>query len=224
MKHFALIGLIILTIGCQRQSKIVVNMGSDTLMINNKVFYIDSISEITYNSTVDKELIGSQVIEADTSKIIINQDSITIIAENDSMIVYKNDTSDGESRVIFEYVNTIKQYDLVHIKGIYWEWTVDYLITLKNGKETALWEAPMFSPNGQYIICSSADLEAMEMNNGIQLFKNKQGNIEIIFEKLIENWEPEEIKWESDSVILIKRAKLDNNYNKHFDYLKMRII
>jgi hypothetical protein len=195
----------------------------DTLRIGKNVYYLDTIPEATYYSLKNMSVFDPQTESQDSVHIKIRKGSIVVISENNKRIIYKDDSIVGESRAIYEYKNTIKKYNLIHVKGHFWEWTADFLISLKDGKETVLWGNPNFSPSGKYIICSSADLEAMEMNNGIQLFSNSQGNLEIIFEKLIDNWEPIETKWETDSTILIKRATLDKDYNKTYDYLRMKL-
>jgi hypothetical protein len=200
-------------------------MHYDTLMINNRVYYLDSISKATYYSVSTEDLIGETIMAADQSEIKINQDSIIIFTKNKCMVVFRNGALDGESRAVYEYISSFKQYDLVYIHGNFWEGTKDYLINLKNGSKTTLWRFPLFSPSGKYILSYSADLEIMEMYNGIQLFKNTDGIIEPVFSKLIDNWEPYEIKWETDSTILIKRAKFDSKHEEHFfDYLRMKII
>jgi hypothetical protein len=190
----------------------------DTLSINNIVYQLDSISEFTYNSVRPYNLIKSKSI--DTNLIKISKDGIAIVTAG-KIVMYKNDTAHNESLEEYRYVDTYPEIGSVHIKATYWEWFRDFLVSLKSGKEIELWGNPIVSPNKKYVISNSADLVACEMPNGIQLFKIVEGGFKKIFEKEIENWEPYEIKWESDTSIVIKIAKLDNSYSRHFSYRRM---
>ncbi len=197
---------------------------SDTLMINDKMYCFDSISESYYNSINFKFPLMSDTLPIDTSVVKLMSNGIQIKTKGKD-VFFKNDTSDNDSRVIYSYIKTIANVGLVHINGIFWEWTADYLINLKNGEQTILWEKPILSPNKKMIICCSADLVATEMPNGLQLFKIENGVVKKVFEKEIEieRWGPSEPKWESDSTILLKRVKVDNNYNEIYDYVRMKV-
>jgi|WetSurMetagenome_2_1015567.scaffolds.fasta_scaffold308669_1 hypothetical protein len=192
----------------------------DTVMINNRIFKLDSIPETTYSSINTRTIKWTTSI--DTSLLRIFADNI-IVKVADSAIVFKSDTSYGESLVKYKYGCTFPEINLIQIHASYWEWSREFLINYKNGEKIILWGNPNISPNKKHIISSSADLVACEMPNGIQLFKIGDGKIENIFEKEITKWEPSEIKWESDTSILIKIAIVDSEYQRHFTYRRMII-
>ena len=218
MKNLLLLGLILTIVSCNPKPATRSKNFGDTLLINNKVYQLDSISELTYNSKSVTPLIMS----TDSTFIKISSDSI-ILRTNDRVVTYKNDTIHNESMVKYHCVGIYPEIGFIHVKAAYWEWTRDFLVNFKDGHETELWSDPIVSPNKSQIISNSADLVATEMPNGIQLFKLENGELKKVFEKEIIKWEPYEIKWESDTSIFIKVAKLDNEYNRHFSYKRMII-
>ena len=224
MKHCTIaFFLLVLIISCNSKQKNPQSDNcSDTLMINNKMYCFDSISESYYNSINFRFPLKSDTVPIDTSVVKVMSYGIQI-KTNGKEVFLKNDTADNDSRVIYSYIKTIANIEFVHIKGVFWEWTTDYLINLKTGDNTVLWEQPILSPNKKLIISCSADLVATMMPNGIQLFKIDNGVIQKVFEKEIEKWGPSETKWESDSTILIKRLKVDDKYNEKYDYVRMKI-
>lgn len=224
MKHFFItLFLLVLIISCNNERKNPQSDNcSDTLMINNKMYCFDSISESYYNSINFKFPLKLDTVSIDTSVVKVMSYGIQI-KTNAKEVFLQNDTSDNDSRVIYSYIKTIANIGFVHIKGVFWEWTTDYLINLKTGENTVMWEQPILSPNKKLIISCSADLVATMMPNGIQLFKIDNGVIQKVFEKEIVKWGPSETKWESDSTILIKRLKVDDKYNESYDYVRMKI-
>jgi len=188
---------------------------SDTLMIDGKMFNLIPIDESYFKSIRNKP----EKIKPNES-VVINSDSI-IIKCNEKEVVLKNDTTDGDSMVTYEYRTILPEIGYVHIKALCWEWTEDILINLKNGKQFTFWLDPIVSPNNKLIVSSCFDLEAQFMPNGIQLFKIQGDSIVKIFDKEISDWGPEEVKWESDTSIVIKRAIPDNNMNYRYDFVRM---
>lgn len=219
MRTFIYFTTILLMIACSSsKTDVFTNQHSDSLIIGDKIFYLDSISESDYKKCKYKMLIK----EPDTNLIVINPDSIIIKSEAKNVIL-KNDSTHGESMVTFEFKAIIPQPGYVHIKGFHWEWTTDRYINLKTGFETYFWDNPILSPKKNLVVAYSSDLVAGFMPNGLQLYKITQDTIIKIFEKEITEWGPHEVKWESDSSITIKRVKLDKEYNPSYDYLRMII-
>jgi hypothetical protein len=220
MNYLSLIGLFFWIISFHPKSDNKVIGNRDSLMINDKAYFLDSITESYYNSVTDK----GEIKSIDTSIIKIYPDSITI-KTSEKLVVLKNDTSVSESFKKYRYEGTFSGIGFVHIHGDFWESSGDLLISLKNGTINFFWGRPKLSPDQSMIISYNVDLGPRYMSNGIQLFKVENGPIKNVFETEIENWGPKEIKWESDSTILIKRVKVDftNEYKEFFDYRRMKI-
>jgi hypothetical protein len=218
--YLGLIGFFIWMCLCNPQPVHSQVINRDTLLINDKIYFLDSIPESYYNSITD----NSEITSIDTSIIKIYPNSITI-KTSEKLVVLKNDTSVSESFKKYHYEGSFSGIGFVHILGYFWESSGDLLINLKNGNITFFWGSPKLSPDQSMIVSGNVDLGPMYMPNGIQLFQIKNSQIINVFETEIENWGPKEIKWESDSSIVIKRVKVDfaGGYKEYYDYRKMKI-
>jgi len=219
MKTIIILLGLALFISCNDQKvEVTTSLHADSLLIGDDLYYLDSISE----SDFKRIRTNNQANKVDTSLINVYKDSILIrtISKN---VVYKNDSTDGESMVSYEFKSIIPELGYVHIKGLHWEWTTDWFINIKSGAETYFWDNPVLSPNKQNVITFSCDLEASFMPNGIQLYKINADTITQVFEKEIDNWGPEEVKWESDTSLVIKRLRLDKDMQPKYDYLRLKI-
>jgi len=192
----------------------------DTLIINQKIFRLEPISDSLYFSESDAYIEG--INNMDTNLVQVKNIGIKIKVA-DSILFLKNDTSHNESRVQYDFGKIFPELNLVQIHASYWEWSREFLINYKSGQQAILWGNPKISKNKELLLSSSADLVVLEMPNGIQLFEIRNGQIKLVFEKEISNWEPEEIKWESDTSILMRIAIVDHDYKKHFTYRRMII-
>ncbi|WP_243349475.1 hypothetical protein [Parabacteroides sp. FAFU027] len=219
--------LIILTTACNHKKadlpKADVRPPFDTLMINGKVYALDSISENYYNSVHYKYPSDQDTIPLDTNRIKQTKEGIKIHLQNNQIIFLKNDSTEQHSPFYHEYIKTLSHIPYVHVNAQYSEYSYELFINLKNGTKMELWEPPLFSPSKKYFVCASSDLIACFEENGIQLYKEKNGGFDKVFEKEILDWGPDEVKWENDSCLVIKRAKVDKTENLQFDYVRLRL-
>jgi hypothetical protein len=211
--------LILLINACtQFQNGTVTGRHKDSLQIGKQNYYFDSISEDYFSSV--KEYNSQNKL--DTGIVSIYSDSI-IINSNSRKVCFRNDTVEGESMVTYGLVSIISDPGYVHIKGTHWEWTTDHYINIRTGMVTEFWDSPILSPNKDRLLAYSSDIDAGFMPNGIQLFKISPDTIIKLFEKEIDAWGPDKVKWESDTSVIIKRFKLDKNMQSHYDYLRLLI-
>ena len=196
----------------------------DSLTIENETFYFDSITRFEYEKLKYDGLKNIDTLIIDTTRIKIKKDTISIFPLNGKTVTFINDTVESEDMVKYKYLKTIKSCNSILIVASYWESYSYYLVNILNGQNTKLWDLPNFSPNNKFIISSSAYLDYADMPNGFQLFKVETDGIKLIFDKGLDDWEANEIKWKSDSTIYIKRAKLDKGGDRIYDYLTTRII
>jgi len=190
---------------------------SDTLLIDGNSYFLNPIDESWFKSIKHKPEKATP-----DEAIIISPDSI-IIKCIANQVVLKNDTSDGDSMVRYEYLATLPEIGYVHVKAWCWEWTEDFFVNLKNGRQFYFWSDPIVSPNNKLIVSYCMDMDAQFMPNGLQLFKIEGDSIVKIFERKISDWGPEEVKWESDSSIVIKRGIPDDNMNYVLDFVRMSL-
>ncbi len=188
----------------------------DSLEIGGQYYYLDSIGADYF----ERVTIPAIQVKPDTGIVHIYPDSI-VVKSNAKNVCFKNDTSEGESAVTYAFIAMYLNQGYVHIAGTHWEWTSDHVINIRTGSDTECWEDPVLSPGKDKFFVFSSDLVAGFMPNGIQLFTVNADTIVKVFEKEIESWGPEQAKWESDTSVLIKRLKLDDNMQSHYDYVRM---
>lgn len=214
---FYLLTLALLLASCSQSKPVTeTRQHTDSLRIGSQTIYIDSISanEFLRVKTPQANQNGNSDL------VSVFPDSIVIKAA-EKEVVYRNDTTEGDSSVSYEFAALIANPGYVHLKGSHWEWTTDRYVNLKTGVETLFWDNPTLSPNKQKLLAYSCDLEAGFMENGIQLYRIDSDTIQQVFEKELEDWGPAEMKWDSDTSLVVKRLRVDAEMNVSYDYLRL---
>lgn len=227
MKYLSVILLLafIASCRCSNEPKDQSNIPVDTLLVGAKKILLYPISKREFESVEYDGIKGIDTIPLDTSKISILKDAIIIHCENGKVVRLINDTSDGDTYVNYHYKGTIKSCKTVVVEGVYYEWMAFKMISLTSGRITEIMDLPNFSPAGTFMISSFSDLISGEMPNGIELYKVDKEKIYNIFRCDLTDWGPQEIKWQSDSVIFIKRIFLQgDDYKESYDYVKANLV
>ncbi|MBF0543695.1 MAG: SH3 domain-containing protein [Candidatus Riflebacteria bacterium] len=90
------------------------------------------------------------------------------------------------------------------------EWYHYILVNEKDGEEIVLKENPVFSPKKEYFFCSLLD----NMNgSGFQIFKIEGKNAKNVYEIEVDDWNPENAKWDSETEISLTQHVLKNQEN-----------
>jgi hypothetical protein len=224
MKYCIVLILLISLFSCNQEPVNTTVQPYDSLVINSRMQYFDSVGASAYNSTRYIYPIADDTIPMAESKVKANREGVEISLDNGGKLTFNNATAGSKSFVLYRYNKILKPYRLVHITEFHNGWTINFLIRLKDGWRVDLWSAPSFSANREWFYTYSADLKTRDMPNGIQLFRIQGEIINKVFEKTVDDWEPGEMKWESDSTILIKRMKYDTTGKPHSDQIRMKIM
>jgi hypothetical protein len=200
-------------------------INSDTIVINNKVFNLDSISEMDYKHE-NKPKILEQRTEFIDDTTNVSRDSLrlTFHLKNGSDSILTNDTSDnGDKHIRFTYLESCPNIDYWLIKITYYEGGEYMLLDKENGNKMYLWSKPIFSPDKKHFITNSCDLEAGYDANGFQLFEVKNKNIKECWSKAITDWGPSEIFWKNDSTLFIEQTRFGHDYSNKISNKEMII-
>lgn len=226
MKYIYVLLLIVFIASCRCSSEPQdqANTPVDTLMVGTKKILLYPIAKSDFEAVKYDGINGIDTIPLDTSKIRIVKDTITIHCENGKVVKLINDTIESDAMVGYEYLYSIKSCNSAFFRGIYYEWTAVTMVSLISGRRTEIVDVPNFSPTGKFMISSYSDLVSGEMPNGIELYKADNDVIKTVFACELEDWGPEEIRWQSDSVIFIKRLHLDDKYKESYDYVKANLV
>lgn len=226
MKYLYVLLLIVFIASCRcsNEPKDQANIPVDTLMVGAKKILLYPITKsdfeaVKYDGTKDYDS-----IPFDPERILATEDTLRISCDNGEIVTFLRDTNDGEGLSSYAYAGTLKSCKSVSVAGYFWEWLCYYLVSVTDGHKTQLLYMPNVSPSGNFIVCSFADLEAQFVTNGIELYKVNNGSVREVFKVEIADWGPEEIRWQSDSVIFIKRLHLDKKYKESYDYVKANLV
>lgn len=82
----------------------------------------------------------------------------------------------------------------------------DYLlIHARSGKQFALQERPVISPDGLRIVTASAGLSGMSSGNAVQIWRIQPRGLELEFELSPKDWEPSDPQWRSNRTIRLRQ-------------------
>lgn len=218
--------ILIIFIGCtSKKTSDNENINKDTLIINNTVFLLDSANieefKSLHNQNVD--YYNTEKID-DTINVSRDSSKLTFHLRNGADSILVNDTTeDWGNFVNYNYIKSYKNIDYWLIEAIFYEGRLYLLLDKENGNKIWIWGAPIFSPNNKYFITNSCDLQAAYDPNGFQLFEIKNNKVIKSWEKEINDWGPDEIKWKDERTILIKKLKYDTNNKELYSYKSMKI-
>jgi hypothetical protein len=206
----------------------VFTQGRDTVLINNKVFYLDSIPKSLFKTAEKTKFIeGENEIIDDTSNVSRDSLLLTFHLKNGSDLVLKNDTSQDYSNYIaYNYLSSLATIDYWLLRISYYEGRAYMLVDKENGKKIDIWGEPVFSPSNKYFICYSFDMEAAYDPNGMQLFEIRGRKVNEKWSYLISDWGPSEIRWKNDTIIYLEQAIMDyeNSPDGYIETYKSMII
>ena len=134
-----------------------------------------------------------------------------------------DDIEQGE----YLYHGYLPQFGYHVVEAHLYERTQWYLLN-KRGKQLAFYEAPIYSPDMEYLVVASPGIEYSVYPNEIQLFRFENGNWRQVWklEPSVEpaTWEPDEIGWLSDSTLLLKKKMYNGkNPGTTFTYSKLLV-
>lgn len=191
----------------------------DTIQIGNKTFLMYAMAE----SPFDPE----PTIEADSAKDIHAKrkgKELIITADNGKKVVLTDKPDidrDGENYTIYTYTGyqpDIKQHS---INGTYYESMDFLLVSQTNGETVTTWGPPVIAPDKKHFICSSYDLDADILPNGLQLYSCLNGIITPEGEISLEKWGPGQIKWQDNNTLIVEYITLDSAMAKVIKPVKL---
>jgi hypothetical protein len=199
----------------------------DTLVINNQVYYLDSISynefdtipAMSFNENED-EIINDPSVTR-TSKLVLN-----FKLKNSQQIVLQSDTTESENFVVYRYLETLPDLNYWLLRIDYYEGGEYALIDQENGEQISILGKPSLNKTRQYAIASSFSPEGAYDANGIQLFKVENGKLKLLWTKNLTDWSPSIVKWADENTIVMEKSQNspESNADLLLSYKKMKVI
>jgi hypothetical protein len=135
--------------------------------------------------------------------------------------------TDNDDQVQYEYLGYAAALKYHLVVCHYWEGYECNLVG-DNGQKVALPNEPTFSPDLHSLVVYSAGIEVSYMENTIQVFRLYNGRWQPVWqiEPSVEQatWEPQEVRWLSNSTLLLKkRMWTGKNPGSTYTYAKLTI-
>lgn len=221
MRNFSIL-LLVLLIACKSNQT---NQTADSTLSTDSTaidrvgdnFPIDSISETEYNTAPFEglpEAYSSTVID-DTTRVFADSLKIVFKLNNGTDSVLTNNTNeDDDGYKVYNYVNSCADMEYWLIFIGYYEGSEYLLVDKEDGRKIYIWGPPVVSPDKKCFITYSSDIEAGFTYNGIQLFEIINRKAVLKWQKEINTWGPDEVRWKDNNTLYIKKYSIDYS-NSH---------
>ncbi len=216
MKTFSIL-LLVLLVACKPNTTNLTVDSADVPVTNapqeevTDNFPVDSISLEEFRMADSVSVISPFTSVVDDSTRVF-PDSLKIVFKlnngADSVLVNEWEEN-GDGGTVFHYVQSCKDIDYWLVFISYYEGSEYLLMDKDNGNKIFVWGPPVVSPDKTHFITYSCDIEAGYDYNGIQLFEIKEGKAELKWQKEINTWGPDEVRWKDDNTLYIKKYSID---------------
>jgi hypothetical protein len=110
-----------------------------------------------------------------------------------------NREEDGNSFIIFNYRNKLKDLPFHYFDINYYEGTQVLLVDERNGNEYYINDEPKVSPDNKFIATASFDLDASYNPNELNIWRIDPDSLSLVFSIKPNDWGPSNIKWINNS-------------------------
>lgn len=190
--------------------------------------------ELIEKSEYDREKANTvNFLLADTLNVVKKDGVTTLHGDDYSVIVYKDNNTDGDDRTIYEYEGQIEFMNQFLMLGMYYEELDYFFIDKKTGKKGESFNGfPYISPDKKWIISLTPD--PYEGGADFALYSMDENHkIESIFSAVFKNWMPTyddtQIFWSKNGYLYIPVNHISvhwdetGNHNKKFQYARIKL-
>ncbi|MQY79755.1 MAG: hypothetical protein GH151_11260 [Bacteroidetes bacterium] len=100
------------------------------------------------------------------------------------------------------------------ILGTYWEYAECLLIDKSADKTDTLWNEPYLSPSSEFIAAQSLPYGLEGLQNGLQIWKVKNGYLTKFIEIDQQERIPKELAWEKKNTLVFSYVKVNDFWDK----------
>ncbi|WP_343668593.1 hypothetical protein [Chitinophaga sp.] len=197
----------------------------DSFRIGNKQFLVYSLTKSSFGpaTELDYESAEGSQLTREAAKVQRQGDSLLFTLKNGKTAVLANSKNPAidEDYAVYYYAGYQEDLQQHLAFGSYYESSDYLLVNPSNGKQTHLWGIPYLSPDKQFVICPSFDLEAGFNNNGFELYSYENGNVKLLGETDLQHWGPGQIKWVDAHTLEAEYQTMDTAMNIHTKPVKI---
>jgi hypothetical protein len=171
----------------------------DSFRIANKQFLVYSLAKSSFSPSteLDYDSVEGPQLARQAAKVQRKGDSLIFVLKNGKTAVLTNvkHPAVDEDYAVYYYAGYQEDLQQHLAFGSYYESSDFLLVHPATGKQTHMWGIPHLSPDKQFVLCPSFDLEAGFNNNGFELYSYENGNVKLLGETDLQHWGPGRIKW-----------------------------
>jgi len=134
----------------------------------------------------------------------------TLILENESFDEQKQNFS---SSGFYTFAGSVERSNYWEVFVIGYECHYTVLVNKLNGNTLKVIGRPLVSPDGQLVICGNPDIESGYTINGFDILEQRNGTLFPIGQLELSDWGPFKSSWKNDSVAIIEKGVLDENFD-----------
>lgn len=197
----------------------------DTLAIGAQVYQMEVLKDSNFifeefdlfNPT------DSLYIEKNKDLVSRNIDTLYLKCDNGEMVMLKNNRSDGDDMIFFDFKYLEKDLNAYIISCSLYESYNVWIINKQNADTLITINYPKVSPDKKKFICANLDLVAGFTTNGIELFKIENNKYILNGLRELSNWGPEEVMWKNDTTFVIKALETKSDGRHAYSYKALYI-
>jgi len=219
--------LLLFVFGCQETPKTKTIGTSDSLVIGDKIYEMEPISEKAY-------LAGYSSIEDTSEKRNMKLDGDMVHRKGDTLFLKKTDgtyvqlinnyAEYDDSFATYSYRYYLDDLGYFVVYAGFWEWYNYLIINQTTGKITCACGPPVISPDLKSIMTCNEDLLAGFTFNGFELYTVEKDSLRFIASKELEGWGPANMKWIKNNEILVEQNVFDTTEANYIrtNYIRLR--
>ena len=173
-------------------------------------YLIEEVSEETYLSLLQP---NQSRLDTTIIKGIRNEDELIIPSLPQK--VFKDYYISFENKGSYQYLGALPDHKIAFVMAQFYEMHQTLLIDLANGNEMKVWDDPVLSPGGHFILLTAREVYDGEPN-GVQVIPTKRHpgfGLYELFKIQQRMWYPEETSWADEYTIIIQGRKINDGFD-----------
>jgi hypothetical protein len=141
-----------------------------------------------------------------------NADQLLLTLTNGRVLTLTNNVTDPDEskHVVYRFRGPLAGSNFWVLDVTRWESGFVLLINQQTGRRTRLLGRPVLAPKGNYLVTSNSDMEAHYSPNGLQVWSLEEGIPMLRWNRVVNSWGPEEIRWLNDQTLIIRQYHPDS--------------
>ncbi|SMB87323.1 hypothetical protein SAMN00120144_1539 [Hymenobacter roseosalivarius DSM 11622] len=161
---------------------------------------------------IDTDTTEQKYIQLAEGRAQRRSDALLLTLTNGRTLTLTNNITDPdeEKHVVYRFRGPLENSDFWVLDVTRWESGFVLLINQHTGRRTRLWGRPVLAPNGTHLVTSNSDMEAHYSPNGLQVWSLEKGIPLLRWNRVVNTWGPEEVRWLNDQTLVIRQYYPDS--------------